>query len=594
MLNYNVATSKNLSIAENALIINPTANLAGSTHYYLALEPGSVNNLAGSSYDSTTNGPIVEIETLFADDFSSSLNPANWDYNHWVDDSTGAFNPSFYGRTQQRQELPGVSDGELHLKLDTFNPSYDPADPKQVPSFYGSEAITKQSFSNYAGGVVFEIKAHFVDPVGGLVGGMFSYANNSGNLHDEIDFEAVSNKPDQIQTNIYDNEPLGAGHPQCNPIEGVVTQDHLYRIEWFQNAIRWFVDGQLIRVETDYIPQNAMALHLNIWAPGKEWIEGFNDALNPVKTAGENVTYYFDIDSVRVAQLSSTVVDITPPEVTTFTPADAATGVSASSNIVLTFSEAIQKGTGLIEIHSGSATGTVVESYDVAASSLLSIGGNTLTINPSAVLAYNTNYYVTVGANAIKDLAGNSYAGTTAYDFITEVVSSGHNLTGSVTFWRTGAAIAGVTSTLSRVPATPGTQPVESDSMTTGADGRYQHIDMPDGTYALTNDKVASTADKGAVDLLDAITILKGIVGLTTLNPNQEIAADFDNSKDVDLNDAIGILKHVVGLPAPTPEFVFVNQEAAPVVPFIVDLTADTTVDLVGILRGDVDGSWGV
>ncbi len=103
------------------------------------------------------------------------------------------------------------------------------------------------------------------------------------------------------------------------------------------------------------------------------------------------------------------------------------------------------------------------------------------------------------------------------------------------------------------------------------------------------------TAAKGAVDLLDAIAILKSIVGLTTLNANQHIAADFNQDNGVDLNDAIGILKHVVGLAAPTPEWAFVAKadlSPDPAHAISVDVIADTTVDLVGILRGDVDGSW--
>ena len=131
--------------------------------------------------------------------------------------------------------------------------------------------------------------------------------------------------------------------------------------------------------------------------------------------------------------------------------------------------------------------------------------------------------------------------------------------------------------------------------MITCADGIYQHLGMPCGSYDLTSAKVSGTAeDNGTVDLLDAITILKSIVGLTTLNPYEEIAADFNKSDDIDLNDAIGILKHVVGLPAPTPEWVFVDKsDTIPSLePITVDLTSDTTVDLVGILRGDVNGSW--
>ncbi|MFZ4525880.1 MAG: Ig-like domain-containing protein [Chlorobium sp.] len=707
---YDVATSPNLTISGNTLTINPTTDLVGSTHYYVTLNAGSINDFAGhpvaaSTYNFTTDGAVVEVKSLFTDDFNTALNAEKWDYNHWVDVSTGALDPSFYGRTQQRQELPNVSNGELHLKLDTFNPTYNPADPKQVPSFFGSEAITQQTFSNDAGGIVFEIKAHFVNPVDGIVGGMFSYINNSGSLHDEIDFEAVSNTLDQIQTNIYANEPRGAGHPQFNPISGVLTEEHLYRIEWFQNAIRWLVDGELVRVETENIPLQPMALHLNIWVPAADWPEAFSSALNPVKTAAANIACFFDIDSVRVAQLSSTVVDITPPEVTTFSPADAATGVTAGSNIVLTFNEAIQKGTGMIEIHSASATGTVAASYDVATSSNLVVAGNTLTINPSTALAYGTHHFVTIGDDNVKDLAGNNSAGTSTYDFTTQ---DSHTLTGGVTFWKTGAPIAGVTSILTSVPAATGTQPVEfrniqvaadgsrtveiwetspksdiggvnlefsfssgslatwqssaslpsgwalsghtdksgnfilggtgtplsagsvklgtltltvpvnpqhfelllkgelgndtiptlgiaSDSVATGADGLYQHFDIFDGTDIMTSIKVIDTADTAterAVDLLDAITILKSIVGLTPLNHYQEIAGDFNKSGGVDLNDAIGILKHVVDLPASKPEWVFVDQRVDPVAPIFVDVPADTTVDLVGILRGDVDGSY--
>jgi len=139
---------------------------------------------------------------------------------------------------------------------------------------------------------------------------------------------------------------------------------------------------------------------------------------------------------------------------------------------------------------------------------------------------------------------------------------------------------------------------LSSDSMTTGADGHYQQHDMMVGKYTMTSAKVSGTAEasaaNSAVDLLDAIAILKSIVGLTTLDASQKIAADFDNANGVDLNDAIGILKHVVGLTAPTPEWLFVESPAPAyhLEPMTIDVTADTTVDLVGILRGDVDGSW--
>jgi Ca2+-binding RTX toxin-like protein len=121
--------------------------------------------------------------------------------------------------------------------------------------------------------------------------------------------------------------------------------------------------------------------------------------------------------SDKTVTLSYGPVDNTPPTVSSFSPADAATGVALASDVVLTFSEAIQKGTGAIELHAGSATGTVVESFDSATSTHLTFSGSTLTINPTADLVHSTHYFVTLAAGTVKDAAGNSYAGTTAYDF---------------------------------------------------------------------------------------------------------------------------------------------------------------------------------
>ncbi|WP_397232534.1 TIR domain-containing protein [Pelodictyon phaeoclathratiforme] len=227
-----------------------------------------------------------DLKILFADSFN------NWDYNHW---QNGTSNFSFYGRTQQRQLLPEGKNGVLRLELDTYNPINGSS-----PSFYGTEVISNQTFSP---GVSVEIKAYFEKPLAaGIVGGMFLY-NSTGTFHDEIDFTAVSNRPNQIQTNFYANEPLGAGHPAFNPISGALTDEHTYRIEWFKNAILWYVDGQLVREQTNAIPQHPMALHMNIWAPAADWPIAFNGALNPVTNPVANTAFFFNINSVRVAQL---------------------------------------------------------------------------------------------------------------------------------------------------------------------------------------------------------------------------------------------------------------------------------------------------
>jgi len=109
--------------------------------------------------------------------------------------------------------------------------------------------------------------------------------------------------------------------------------------------------------------------------------------------------------------------DTTAPTVSSFSPADAAVDVALASDIVVTFNEAIQRGTGNIVLTN--AAGTAIETFDAATSSLLSISGSTLTINPASDLAYSTNYFVTFASGNIKDSTGNAYAGIATYDFTT-------------------------------------------------------------------------------------------------------------------------------------------------------------------------------
>ncbi len=121
--------------------------------------------------------------------------------------------------------------------------------------------------------------------------------------------------------------------------------------------------------------------------------------------------------------------DAVAPTVTSFRPADASAGVAAGANIVLTLSEAIQRGTGGILLKT--AVGIVIASYDAATNPNLVISGSALTIKPTGDLATGMQYFVEVPTGSIKDLAGNSYAGSTSYDFTIEAASVGLVLVGT-------------------------------------------------------------------------------------------------------------------------------------------------------------------
>jgi len=111
--------------------------------------------------------------------------------------------------------------------------------------------------------------------------------------------------------------------------------------------------------------------------------------------------------------------DSTAPTLSSSTPADNATGVLESANIVLNFSESVDVETGNITIKKTSDNSTV-ETINVRGGLVTGTGTSQITINPSSDLFSGFEYYVLIDATAFDDSAGNSYAGissTTALSF---------------------------------------------------------------------------------------------------------------------------------------------------------------------------------
>ena len=113
--------------------------------------------------------------------------------------------------------------------------------------------------------------------------------------------------------------------------------------------------------------------------------------------------------------------DTIAPTLASSVPADNATAVAIGSNIVLTFSEAVQKGTGNILISNGTDTRTIP-----VGDAQIAVSGNTVTINPTSDLLPNSTYYVQMASGVMKDLAGNNYTGisnTTTLNFSTAIAN---------------------------------------------------------------------------------------------------------------------------------------------------------------------------
>ncbi len=130
-------------------------------------------------------------------------------------------------------------------------------------------------------------------------------------------------------------------------------------------------------------------------------------------------------------------------------------------------------------------------------------------------------------------------------------------------------------------------------------------------TLPMAQTQAQQAAADAAVTLQDAVAILKMIAGQPVnapgraLSPYQALAADVDGNGAVSLADALGVLRHAVGAAsAPAPGWVFVEEAdagmpaRATLNPGVVPATLTGVtpvaghVGLVGVLRGDVDGSW--
>lgn len=130
------------------------------------------------------------------------------------------------------------------------------------------------------------------------------------------------------------------------------------------------------------------------------------------------------IDDINVssAVFSGGGADTTAPALQSSNPVDGATNVGVSSNIVLTFDEAVQAvAGGAVTVTNGAGDVRVVDLAGPDPDGTATFAGNTLTINLSSDLGNSTGYDVVIAPGAIEDTAGNDFGGIAldALDFTT-------------------------------------------------------------------------------------------------------------------------------------------------------------------------------
>jgi len=159
------------------------------------------------------------------------------------------------------------------------------------------------------------------------------------------------------------------------------------------NQVTFYEDGASINPSVDF--DDASAYYIT-FGPGV-----FKDLAGNA-FGGATISYF-------------TTADQTPPVLLNMTPGIDATNVAVDANIVLTFNEPVQPGWNSFSLR---ILGQPSLNFDVNDTTQVTYAGNTVTINPSAILAAGTTYIFDIGTYAVKDLNGNGYYSQT-YNFTT-------------------------------------------------------------------------------------------------------------------------------------------------------------------------------
>ena len=302
------------------------------------------------------------------------------------------------------------------------------------------------------------------------------------------------------------------------------------------------------------------------------------------------------------------IVDETAPTLIQSGGLNGVRNLLIDSNLQLTFSEAIQRGDGDIVL--STVDGVTIARFTPNSPGVV-ISGETLILDPPENLDHGASYRLLFEPDAIRDAAGNPFLDPGDQVFsIARVAGLSYEITAAIHHWRSDhpKSLQGVTLTIAD-------RETESDS-----NGRVVLSDLfdqndgeDDGIFELIP-VFPGVMDKEEADitLSDVITALKLFLGLSLpaayASPYTHVAADLDGNGRVELSDVISLLKVFLGLPvvgSQALEWVFIESPEgtsdlsvesvltqAGADPIEHDFLLKPHVDLVGVLRGDVDGSW--
>ncbi|MBI3675180.1 MAG: Ig-like domain-containing protein [Proteobacteria bacterium] len=413
-----ITDSSQVTISGSTVTINPTSDLAANTGYYIVMASGVIFDLGGNPYAGVSSTTALNFTTGAADTTPPTLSSSSP-----ADDATGVAVGANIVLTFSEAVKVGSGQIEIHRSSDGALVASPFVNDPQVT--FSGNTVTIDLPNDLASNTGYYI----VIPSGAIL-------DLAGNTYAGISSSTALNFTTAADT----TAPTLTSSSPADDATGVAVGTNI--VLTFSEAVKAGSGAIEIHRSSD----GSLVTSISVTDTSQVTISGSTVTINPTSDLAANTGYYIVLASGVIldsagnayAGISSNsafnfttaaAADTTPPTLSSTSPADNATGVAVGANIVLTFSETVKAGTGYIVIHNVN-TGALIR-IAVTDTSQVTISGNTVTINPTADLSPNTPYYVTMISGAIKDVAGNNYAGiitNTAFNFTTTAAAAPSSL----------------------------------------------------------------------------------------------------------------------------------------------------------------------
>lgn len=234
-------------------------------------------------------------QLLFDEEFNTAIDTSVWN----VHDGTWNIQRTKFGKAPTIVTENGTT--FARFGLDTYNPN-DPGN-----TILGTEMWSNQHFS-MGTGVDFQARIRGTNVPSGAVQSFFTYKQrNFSTDHDqeEIDYEFLGKQfqtnQNQLWLNIWNNTSSYSSSPQASGMNNNSWATwNTYDIIWLNDRVEWRVNGNLVRTETNLMPDTYMSLCFNLWAATADWSNAYDGNLLTATSAAASKNYYFDVDYIKV------------------------------------------------------------------------------------------------------------------------------------------------------------------------------------------------------------------------------------------------------------------------------------------------------